>query len=61
MRSWRGRGSWRAFLAQRREEDKQKTSDYLDARGKRAIRLMEEQEHDVKTMKRDKRHMKMDA
>ena len=44
-----------AFLAARREEERKKTSDYLEMRGKRAVRLMEEQEHDVKTMKKERK------
>ena len=44
-----------AFLAARRDEERRKTSDYLEARGKRALTLLETQEHDVKEMKKEKR------
>lgn len=46
-----------AFLAREREQEKRKTSDYLEQRGKRAMRIMEEQEHAFKTQKKEKKKM----
>ena len=44
-----------AFLATQRHSEQQKTSDYLEARGKRAMSLMQEQEHSWKTNKKEQR------
>jgi nucleolar protein 14 len=46
-----------AFLANERDRDRQKRDSYLEARGKRALTLLETQEHSVKEMKREKRKL----
>ena len=43
-----------AFLAARRDEERRKTSDYLEARGKRSMSIMQDQEANWKSMKREK-------
>ena len=45
------------FLAAERDREKRKRDGYLEGRGKRALQIMEEQEHGVKTMKKEKRKM----
>ena len=46
-----------AFLAKQRGISKQKTSEYLEARGKRAMQIMQDQEATWKSMKKEKRKM----
>ncbi|KAL3917032.1 MAG: hypothetical protein SGPRY_006570, partial [Prymnesium sp.] len=46
-----------AFLSAERQKNKQKTSSYLEARGKRAMAIMQEQEATWKSMKKEKRKM----
>ena len=45
------------FLAVQRQRDKDTRDRYLEARGKRALAIMEEQEHAVKSMKKEKRKL----
>ncbi len=44
-----------AFLAATRQKEKAARDGYLEARGKRALAIMEEQEHAVKSMKKQRR------
>ena len=44
-----------AFLAVEKEKERQERDNYLEKRGKRALALLEEQEHAVKTMKKETR------
>ena len=44
-------------LAKQRGISKQKTSEYLEARGKRAMQIMQDQEATWKSMKKEKRKM----
>ena len=46
-----------AFIAREREAEKSKTTQYLEERGKRALRLMEEQEHSMKEMRKERRKL----
>ena len=46
-----------AFLAGQRQQEQQKTTDYLEARGKRAVSIMQEQEHSWKEGKKESRKM----
>lgn len=45
-----------AFLAGERRKSQKVTSDYLESRGKRAMQIMEEQEANWKSMKKEKRN-----
>jgi len=44
-----------AFLAGEREREKRQRDDYLEARGRRAVQIMQEQEHAWKQQKKVKR------
>jgi len=46
-----------AFLARERDKEREERDAYLEARGKRARAIMEEQEHGVKSMKKEKRRL----
>ena len=46
-----------AFLAVERQKEREQRDAYLEGRGKRALALLEEQEHSVKQMKKEKRKM----
>ena len=46
-----------SFLAVERQKEREKRDAYLEGRGKRALQLLEEQEHAVKTMKKEKRKL----
>ena len=46
-----------AFLATERDKEKRKRDEYLEARGKRAMMIMEQQEHSVKEMKKERRKL----
>jgi len=49
-----------AFLAVQRQKEKGERDAYLEGRGKRALSILEEQEHAVKTMKKEKRKLTRD-
>jgi len=42
------------FIARQRQAEEDKTSDYLEARGKRSMSIMQDQEANWKSMKREK-------
>ena len=44
-----------AFIAAERQKEREQRDAYLEGRGKRALALLEEQEHSVKQMKKEKR------
>ena len=46
-----------AFLATQRDKEKRKRDAYLEGRGKRALAILEDLEHSVKSMKKEKRKL----
>ena len=46
-----------AFLSAERDKERRKRDAYLEARGKRALSLLEQQEHSVKEMRKERRKL----